>query len=518
MKRWTAFAAALVCCLVALLSLSRDGAPVAIHPTERGQGEADPSAEPVVAGEVAGAALPDGSSRVPLAEASGAETGAAAAEREGELLADGLIRALRESARGKGFHAAAWSLLEAAAPAIAREAQERRAAELETLVRAVRDALEDDRVRGACLLALAMAAPEPWFETEFPEVPTETPELERAGWVAAALRRHTRAGLEIPVGDFPDWSKLETYPVLVDRVASPEELERGLRRMRAPLDPALYENGARGLPESRQEGFTREVVLLCVLGPGAAEDSPEQKELLALLAPRTIEDVFLKSAATYVLVLAARGSDALARRILQVSASDPTGPNIVETLEFLARFGGREDLAVEGLEALFRRESQDDLRLQVQQTIASKVVRDLLTSDDPAVRDAALAMALGGALDASRNAHQRLLLLSCLEDADHAAYLDALSLVIQSDRDEKLLGLLAASLRSLPDEERATASQLFSVLLDKPELGGETKRFVLGQIVLLGGPEARALLTAFLDREPDAALRQHARELLAKLP
>lgn len=517
MKRWTAFAAALLLCLVALLSLRRDGAPGAVHRPDPARGETGARAGTVGAGEVSGAAQVEGSSRIPWAEASDARAGAAPAEKEDELLADGLIRALRETAQRKGFHAAAWNLLETAAPSIAR-VQERRTAELETLVRTVRDPLEGDRVRGACLLALAMAAPEPWFETEFPEVPTETPELERAGWLAATLRRHTRAGLEIPVGDFPDWSKLETYPVRVDRVASPEELERGLRRIRAPLDPALYENGARGLPESREEGFTREVVLLCVLGPGAGQDSPEQRELLALLAPRSVEDVFLKSAATYVLVLAARGSDALARRILQVSASDPTGPNIVETLDFLARLGGREDLAVEGLEALFRREGQDDLRLQVHQTIASKVVRDLLRSDDPAVRDAALAMALGGALDASRNAHQRLLLLSCLEDADHAAYLDALSLVIQSDHDEKLLGLLSASLRSLPDEERPTASQMFSVLLDKPELNGETKRFVLGQVVLLGGPEARALLAAFLDREPDAALRQHARELLAKLP
>jgi hypothetical protein len=323
--------------------------------------------------------------------------------------------------------------------------------------------------------------------------------------------------MEVQPALFPSWSKLGVYPAVVHRRANPTETEAARARLRRLLPVEFYENGGRGLPESKQERFTREIVLLTVLGPGADRESEEQRELLTFLAPQSEEQLFVEDAAGFVLACAARGSNDLARRMLRIAFSGPSGTDITTLLEFMAKQGGRPDLVVEGLAALYKKDGSDDFQVQVNQMIASELIGELLQSEDPTIRDAALNMALEGSLDPSRNAHQRWLLLSTMESAAEETFLDTLVLVLQSDKDTELLGLLSYSVRMLGEEHRPLATQLLAQLLERQDLPAETMHLVLGQASALGGQEAIDMLGAYAERSSDAELRRYAAELLAAL-
>ena len=119
-------------------------------------------------------------------------------------VAEALLCQLRELAAGQEYHAHAWKAMERTSDTLRQLAPEVLLEELSTLEQAVRSSTESDLVRGACLVVLALTAPPTWFEKEFPTHPSDSPEMERAAWLATCQgspgRSHQKYGQADPPG------------------------------------------------------------------------------------------------------------------------------------------------------------------------------------------------------------------------------------------------------------------------------------------------------------------------------
>ena len=435
--------------------------------------------------------------------------------RERRSIADVLLAQLRELSKQSLYHAPAWRAIRVAAERLAQVGDESLQAELAELELAFLDAGESDRVRGACLILMAWRGPEHWFEERVGAVPAVSPELERAGWIAFALRRSTPPALEMPLAEFPSPTKRVTYPAVVRRRATPREFERAHARLGVLLPKELYENGLIS-DEVYEEQFTREVIVLAVFGPGAELESEERDQLLDWITPRNPEEGLVRLAAGFALARAARSSEDLAKRMLQAMTADRFHQYRIRMLRFIANESGRPGLAVDALATLLRNQASDS-GIQADQILGLDLLAELLELDDPLVRDQAQSLALEAFLDSRNGALVRSFGLSAVARLDPALVGDALVLSLAGEEDSKLLAYASVSLRQLANVDRPAAVQLFARILAHEGLTASDKSILVNQISLMGGPEAIELLQRFATSETDPELRSRALELLAKL-
>jgi len=294
------------------------------------------------------------------------------------------------------------------------------------------DERETPPVRAACLIGLALCKTGPEFVQLVELALTSvSPELERAGWIAAALSGGEQAPAELELSPLRGPFDARTFPARISTLASVEHRRAALARAGRHMGPEWMEAHVLRDTGNREELFTRQVAIATCLAPAAASPSAERDALLAWLRARDLPFAFLRETAAWCLARAARVDAALVELLEQAVYAELRADGAEIALQLVQALG-RPDMALEFARQILG-EDLDQLD-QYSQVQGNLLLRWALgrTEDGTAAqaRDFAVARVLSPELDA----FNRYMFVDAIGSAGPTA-LDSLYLLLERAED-----------------------------------------------------------------------------------
>lgn len=418
-----------------------------------------------------------------------------------------ILEELRQLAAENGYHAQAWPLVRRLATLVGGAAGGGKRVE-----DVARSADEVSRVRAACLLALALARGEGVCQLLNAALLEGDPELRRTVWLGWVLSSGAGPGLELPLDEFESPTGLRTWPLVLKRRLQPARRLQALSELESALESDRIEIGARGRDETREEQFSREIILISGLGTAAGADGPERERLLAMVESGSAENEFVRAAAAFCLARAARWDEALAERLFSLALSADSADQRARFLIELAH-GGNARRVLDGLRFVLSQPAgeQDDLaRVRLLELLS-----ELIASDDESLSRGAVALTAERISDPDLDGFERLLYLERLSAGSSAAFLDVAEELLSGTPEPETLADLASVMGWLQGDDASQGQDLLSKTYD-PGIGIETRRAIVQAAIALDAPGTPEFLELVLTVDPSEELRALAQEALNK--
>ncbi len=418
-----------------------------------------------------------------------------------------LLAEMRSIAERPNFHEEAWAIIGKAADLVNADIPQ--PAERLAAI-AMGDEGDVDRVRSACLVALALAGSTRAEAVADVFLASDHPELERGGWIALGLLARGDPGMSVALGGFRGPADLLTFPATLTKEASPQVLERAVHRVQLAVPADMMQVSAEpgGNMPRLEEQFTRSVIVLCVLGPSAGHPGPARDSLLRWLRGAAPIAWLADDAVLHCLSLAARGDKELALALIDIAAANLFDPKGTAILEAVVRLGGQERLVLGHLRGFFASEQAiaGDPLHALTQVQAVAALMPLLASEDARVRDEAAQLVTERLANPELDATERLLFLTTLAEQRTDLVLDVVASLVPEGSGDEIIEHAVLFLDTVPVEQRPASQMLLFSLLNRDGVGSTTRVAILREIAQLGADGWVELMESARAGERDPAV------------
>lgn len=421
---------------------------------------------------------------------------------------DALLAQLRRLARGESFHEEAWPIVEELADAIPHE--EGGAGRVEEVVRD--SAAEPDPVRAACLLSLSRALPEEELRSiALPLRRDRSPEVERAAWLALSAAHDGEDGLRIELLAFESYTQLVTFPLTSSTVARPEDVSEALDRLTREVSARFGDADGGRDPAVREETFTRELIVLAVLGPSAGRPGTVRERLLSWVESTGLPTNVVRQVSMHCLALAARHDPELAEQLARTAQQQSTELDGGTLLQLFVQGSGRSDLVLDTLREILARPGDDtDLLAKVEALVALTAA---IENGDADASFAATQLLVERALDPNTEEFERDLILNRLASTRSEVLFDVARLAFESETDPDALRKIVTYLGLVEPSSHGKACELLIHSYD-PSGNLELQKNILRALSRLSVAESKDFLSHVASTEVHAELSAYADSLL----
>lgn len=317
----------------------------------------------------------------------------------------------------------------------------------------------------------------------------------------------------IPIKRFWTSTRLKTYPLEFSTVLTEEVLNVSIAFAERPS--GMTDTGRGVLEKLRQDRFTREVVVIALLGPAAASPGRMRDLLWKWCEGINQVSAFLADAASFALAAAARDDAALGESLIELAARRDAGRSDLGArirLHLCAFQVLPERVAAEIAKSLTSSAASLNPLLQV---LSVRALQSLLSSGDPRVVEAAHSATLQCLSDSSVSLFDRGLLVDSLAIAKSPLLLSTICYLLDAKAETKLIvnSITAAVYVPGSQSEEARRELRIRYRADAPE---EIRQAIVASVARLGGEAERGWLLELAAQETSESVRAEIAKWLAQ--